>query len=126
MVNNLRSMSEKVQHLSYLLESDRNQPGGASGPSPNLLIIHFQLQQLEAFRNETLHQAKKGDAGEMKILTGMFAGLDEVGQGFESWLWEISERIVDLVRKGNGGVVVRLLKIVEFEGKEDEKVSSLG
>jgi exocyst complex component 3 len=42
---------------------------------------------------------------------------------FESWLWEIAGGVVELARKGNGGTVVRLLKIVEFEGKEDEKVS---
>ena len=115
-------MSDKVDHISSLLSNDRNQPQGPVGPSPNLLPIHLQLQQLEAFRNETMHQAKKSDKAERDVLTQWFEKLDEVAGDFEGWLWEIAGCVVELARKGNGGTVVRLLKIVEFEGKEDEKV----
>ncbi|WVQ64546.1 uncharacterized protein L199_002713 [Kwoniella botswanensis] len=128
MVQNLRSMSDKVDHISSLLDSDKNQIGGPAGYSPNLLPIHFQLQQLESFRNETLHQAKKNSNStdeEREVLTKWFEKLDKIGQDFESWLWEISKNIVDLARKGNGGTVVRLLKIVEVEGKEDEKAVAM-
>lgn len=125
MVNNLRSMADKVNHIASLLDSDRNQPDGPVGRSPNLLSIHFQLQQLEAFRNETLHQAKKSDAGEREILTKWFEKLDKVGADFEIWLWEIAGFVVELARQGHGGTVVRLLKIVEVEGREDEKVRSI-
>lgn len=117
-------MSDKVDNLHKLLQSDMSHSLGPAGPSPNLLIIHFQLQQLEAFRNETLHQAKKGSAEERETLVKWFGRLDNVGQEFEAWLWEIAGRVVELTRKGNGGTVVRLLKVVEFEGREDEKVSS--
>lgn len=116
-------MSDKVDHIASLLDSDRNQPGGSIGPSPNLLPIHYQLQQLEAFRNETLHQAKKSDVAEREVLIKWFEKLDKVGNDFEAWLWEIGARVVELARKGNGGTVVRLLKIIEVEGREDEKVS---
>ncbi|WVQ80448.1 hypothetical protein IAT38_002553 [Cryptococcus sp. DSM 104549] len=127
MVQNLRSMSTKVSHISSLLDSDRNHPLGAGGPSPNLLPIHFQLQQLEAFRNETLHQAKKSGAPaeEREVLGRWFERLDKVGEAFEGWLWEIGGRVVELARSGNGGTVVRLLKIVEVEGKEDEKAVAM-
>ncbi len=122
MVNNLRSMTDKVDHIASLLDSNRNQSLGPVGPSPNLLSIHFQLQQLEAFRNETLHQAKKSDPAEREILIRWFEKLDKVGADFEAWLFEIAGHVVDLARKGNGGTVVRLLKIIEVEGREDEKV----
>ncbi|WRT63590.1 uncharacterized protein IL334_000513 [Kwoniella shivajii] len=129
MVQNLRSMSDKVDHLSSLLDSDKNQIGGSCGSSPNLLPIHYQLQQLESFRNETLHQAKKNQHShsveERDTLIKWFEKLDKVGQDFESWLWEISSNIVELARRGNGGTVVRLLKIVEVEGKEDEKAVAM-
>ncbi|ORY31925.1 vesicle fusion-related protein [Naematelia encephala] len=125
MVNNLRSMSDKVDNIASRLDSDRNQPQGPYGPSPNLLPIHYQLQQLEAFRNETMHQAKKTDQAEREILAQWFEKLDKVGADFEAWLWMIASGVVDLARKGNGGTVVRLLKIVEFEGKEDEKAVAM-
>ena len=120
-------MSDRVDHIASLLDSDRYQRDGPFGSSPNLLPIHFQLQQLEAFRNETLHQAKRGDQAEKEVLVKWFEKLDRVGAEFESWLWKISGGVVELARRGNGGTVVRLLKIIEFEGKEDEKVRpSLG
>jgi len=123
MVHNLRSMADKVDHIAALLEADQNQDGGPIGYSPNLLPIHYQLNQLEAFRNETLHQAKKSDAAERETLIKWFEKLDRVGETFERWLWEISKNVVELARRGNGGTVVRLLKIIEVEGREDEKVS---
>ncbi|KAL0243991.1 hypothetical protein I308_105254 [Cryptococcus tetragattii IND107] len=125
MVQNLRSMSEKVDYLSSLLDSDRNQHDGPAGPSPNLLPIHFQLQQLEAFRNETLHQAKKSNPQDRETLVKWFEKVDKVGGDFEAWLWEIAGSVVELLRKGNGGTVVRLLKIIEVEGKEDEKAVAM-
>ncbi|OWZ68718.1 hypothetical protein AYX15_00446 [Cryptococcus neoformans] len=125
MVQNLRSMSEKVDYLSSLLDSDKNHPDGAAGPSPNLLPIHFQLQQLEAFRNETLHEAKKSNPQDRETLVQWFEKVDKVGEDFEAWLWEIAGSVVELLRKGNGGTVVRLLKIIEVEGKEDEKAVAM-
>nr|ODN86660.1 hypothetical protein L203_03907 [Cryptococcus depauperatus CBS 7841] len=125
MVQNLRSMSEKVYHISSLLDSDKNHPLGPCGPCPNLLPIHFQLQQLESFRNETMHQAKKSDPQERETLSQWFEKLDKVGKDFEAWLWEIGSRVVECVRKGHGGTIVRLLKIIEFEGKQDEKAVAM-
>ncbi|WWC85547.1 uncharacterized protein L201_000411 [Kwoniella dendrophila CBS 6074] len=128
MVQNLRSMSDKVDHISSLLDSDKNQIGGSTGYSPNLLPIHFQLQQLESFRNETLHQSKKSSSAsseERQILIKWFEKLDKVANDFENWLWEISKNIVELTRNNNGGTVVRLLKIIEVEGKEDEKAVAM-
>ncbi|AAW46208.1 hypothetical protein CNBK1010 [Cryptococcus deneoformans B-3501A] len=125
MVQNLRSMSEKVDYLSSLLDSDKNHPDGAAGPSPNLLPIHFQLQQLEAFRNETLHEAKKSNPQDRETLVKWFEKVDKVAADFEAWLWEIAGSVVELLRKGNGGTVVRLLKIIEVEGKEDEKAVAM-
>lgn len=130
-VNNLRTMSDKVAHLTTLLHSDQSHPLGPCGPSPNLLPIHYQLQQLEAFRNETLHQAKKSPSRgreeqaqeDRRILVQWFERLDELGNRFEEWLWAIGLNVLDTAKEGNGGAIVRLIKIVEVEGREDEKVS---
>jgi exocyst complex component 3 len=129
MVKNLQTMSDKVSHLDALLTSDQSHPLGPCGPSANLLPIHYQLQQLEAFRNEALHQAKKsagkGEQGQedRRTLVGWFERLDDLGNRFEEWLWAIAANILETAREGNGGAIVRLLKIIEVEGKEDQKVS---
>jgi exocyst complex component 3 len=87
------------------------------------------MQQLETFRNETLHQAKlvgmaKGEQGQedRKTLARWFERLDDLGSRFEGWLWAIAGNVLDTVREGNGSTIVRLIKIIEVEGKEDEKV----
>lgn len=89
------------------------------------------MQQLESFRNETLHLAKKtaakGEQGQedRRTLVKWFERLDDLGKRFEEWLWAIALNILDTVKEGNPGTVVRLLKIIEVEGKEDEKVSKI-
>ncbi|CAK9787050.1 exocyst complex component Sec6 [Cutaneotrichosporon oleaginosum] len=125
MVNELQSMADKVNHLGALLEDDRAQSGGPIGPSPNLLPIHFELQKLETFRNETMHEAKRGSREDKAILARWFEPLDLLTHAFESWLWEISANMIENAGAGYGGTVVRLLKIIEFESKEDEKAVAL-
>jgi exocyst complex component 3 len=127
-------MSSKVQHLDHLLTTDQSHPLGPCGPSLNLLVIHHGIQGLEGFRNETLFSAKLGQRGstsaaggrgeeEKKILLKWFERLDDLIKRYEEWLWAIAGNMLDTVREGNGGVIVRLIKIVEFEGREDDKVS---
>ena len=126
MVQNLRGMAEKVDFVAELLDQDRAQPGGPVGQSPNLLPIHYQLHQLEAFRNETMHQAKRSSPEDKRVLTELFGVFDRVQEEFEKWMWEIGSHVVELARRGNGSTVVRLLKIVEVEGTADEKVGCTG
>ncbi len=130
MVHQLRSMSEQVDELSRLLAADRAQPLGPAGSSPHLLPIHFQLQHLETFRNATLHQARRTahDAqgrADLETLARWFEPLDAVAKDFEGWLFEVGGSILEAVREGNGGAVVRLLKVVEVEGRADQKAVAL-
>ncbi|BEJ14585.1 hypothetical protein CspHIS471_0403520 [Cutaneotrichosporon sp. HIS471] len=125
MVNELQSMTDKVNHLGALLEDDRAQPGGPIGSSPNLLPIHFELQKLESFRNETMHSAKRGTKEDRAILVQWFEPLDVLTHAFESWLWEISANLIEIAGGGNRGTVVRLVKIIEFESNQDEKTVAL-
>ena len=72
MVNQLRDMYDKIDMIEELLERDRKDP---YGPAPNLLPIHYRLTQLEAFRNETVLQAKRGSADSMATLDRYFERL---------------------------------------------------
>jgi hypothetical protein len=123
MVTQLQSMAEKVDHLDAMLQEDKQ--GGVIGPNSNLLPIHFQLQQLEAFRNETMHQAQRSSNEDRLILQQWFEPLDRVGREFDNWLWDIGGNVVEVSRRGFGGAVVRLLKIVQFEQQEDERAVAL-
>ena len=56
MVNNLLDMNSKLDALEDMLVADNED---ILGSAPNLLPMHFQINQLENFRNQTMHQAKK-------------------------------------------------------------------
>ena len=119
MVNNLLDMTSQLDQLEHMLASDSRE---IVGPAPNLLVIHFQLNQLERFRNQTMHQAKKASAQSQANLARWFARLDKLIANFDEYIVQLARNVLNLVRAGDTDVVVKLLKIADIEGKEDEKV----
>ncbi|KAH8986108.1 exocyst complex component Sec6 [Lactarius akahatsu] len=102
MVNNLLEMSSRLDSIEAMLAADLDD---LLGPAPNLLPIHLQLTQLENFRNETMHQAKRATAQSRNNLARRF------------------ERLT--ARAGHIEVIVKVVKIAEIEGREDEKAIAI-
>jgi len=119
MVNNLLEINSKLDVLEEILEADSR---NIIGPAPNLLPIHFHINRLEAFRNQTMHQAKKASAASRSKLARMFERLNKLSENFEAYIMELARNVLPLVRAGYPQVVVKLMKIIELEGREDEKV----
>ncbi|KAI0918015.1 hypothetical protein AcW1_007000 [Taiwanofungus camphoratus] len=122
MVNNLIEMSSKLDMLERMLESDRSD---ILGPAPNLLRIHYMINKLEAFRNQTMHQAKKSSADTRITLTRWFERLTRLIEAFDEYILALARNILSIVRAGNPEVVVKLIKIAEIEGREDEKAIAI-
>ena len=118
MVNNLQEMYSRLDDLEDMLASDKK---NITGPAPYLFPIHHQLHQLEAFRNQTLHQAKKASADSRAILNRWFERLDKVIAEFDQYIGELSHNVLPIVRAGHPEVIVKLCKIAEIEGAEDQK-----
>lgn len=121
MVNNLLEMASKLDNIERMLASDSRD---ITGPAPNLLVIHYQLKQLETFRNQTMHQAKKAKQSSKDTLEKWFERLNSVITAFDEYILELAANVLNLVRAGHSDVVVRLVKIAEAEGREDEKVQT--
>lgn len=119
MVNNLLDMSSKLDALEEMLARDSED---LLGPAPNILRIHYQLNKLEAFRNRTMHQAKKSSAEVRATLARWFERLSKLITAFDEYILDIARNILPIVRAGFPDVIVKLMKIVEIEGREDEKV----
>ncbi|EJD07303.1 exocyst complex component Sec6 [Fomitiporia mediterranea MF3/22] len=122
MVNNLTEMHDKLDMLEGMLNADRQD---ITGPARNLLILHIHLTQLENFRNQTLHQAKKATTDSRAILNRWFERLNKFVANFEEYFADLSRNILPIVRAGHSEVVVKLVKIAEIEGKEDEKAIAI-
>ncbi|OAX43205.1 exocyst complex component Sec6 [Rhizopogon vinicolor AM-OR11-026] len=122
MVNNLLEINSKLDVLEEILEADSR---NIIGPASNLLPIHFHINRLEAFRNQTMHQAKKASAASRHKLSRMFERLNKLSENFEAYIMELARNALPLVRGGHPQVVVKLLKIIELEAREDEKAIAI-
>ncbi|KAF9244659.1 exocyst complex component Sec6-domain-containing protein [Melanogaster broomeanus] len=122
MVNNLLEMNSKLVVLEEMLAADSQE---IVGPAPNLLQIHFQINRLEGFRNQTMHQAKKASVASRQKLTRAFERLSKLIEDFETYIMELAYNILPLVRAGHPEVVVKLIKIAELEAREDEKAIAI-
>ena len=119
MVNNLLEMDSRLDSIEEMLVLGQSD---VLGPGPNLLLVHLQLTQLESFRNETMHQAKKASAESRNKLARRFERLTTVVEAFDEHLIELCRNILSLARAGHPEVIVKIIKVAEVEGKEDEKV----
>ena len=119
MLNNLMEVSTNLGYLEETLAEASNDP---LGPATYLLTMHFQINQLTAFRSQTMHQAQAASSDARAVLTRHFTRLDELITSFDDYISMLGRNVLSIVRSGNPGVIVRLIKIVEMEGKEDEKV----
>jgi hypothetical protein len=54
-----------------------------------------------------------------------FSPLDGLVKEFEGYLFLMGERAIDLVREGREGVIVKLVKIIEKESREDERAAAI-
>ncbi|THH00566.1 hypothetical protein EW026_g1976 [Hermanssonia centrifuga] len=122
MVNNLIETSMKLDSLEEMLAADSED---LLGPAPNLLRIHYQITRLEAFRNQTMHQAKKSSQDVRATLTRYFDRLNKLIGAFDEYILDLSRNILTIVRAGHPDAIVKLMKVVEAEGREDEKAIAL-
>lgn len=129
-VTHLRHITSSCSRIDDLLSLDLSEE---YGERRNMLLIHASLRQLEQFRSEALHlhsssASSTSAAGsaekDKKILHQLFAPLEVLTKKFEErMLWDVAGEVVEWIRRGRSGVVVRVWKVVEVEGKEDQKVS---
>ncbi|VDC01385.1 unnamed protein product [Peniophora sp. CBMAI 1063] len=122
MVHNLLEMNARLDTLEAMLAADSEE---IVGPAPNLLAIHHQLTQLEAFRNQTMHQAKKSSARSQETLRRMFERLVAVIEAFDEYILELARNILPIARAKFPMTLVKLTKIAEIEGREDEKAIAI-
>ncbi|KDN40017.1 exocyst complex component Sec6 [Tilletiaria anomala UBC 951] len=123
MLQKLSALPGQVDELSVWLEHDQED---AMGPATYLLPLHFHLSKLEAFRNETVQTARRSAAADVQNqIADYFAPLDNLVKAFEEHLFALGRNIMDLAREGRTNVVVKVLKIVDKESKEDEKAAAI-
>ncbi|KAJ3284204.1 SNARE-binding exocyst subunit S6 [Borealophlyctis nickersoniae] len=120
MVEQFQQLNNQVARIQKLLQEDLKEP---KGPADNLLLIHYQLQQLETFRNTTMSRARGSTADVLNTLQEYFKKVDQLEQEFDAYLWKIASRTVDLIKAGHASTVIQMVKIIETEERADEIAS---
>jgi len=87
---------------------------------PNLLLIHYELSQLNEFRDQAMYQGRNSEDVK-RTLKRYFERLEKVNEEFDSCFWELTRAILDISRCSNPSLVVKLAKIIELEERLDEK-----
>jgi exocyst complex component 3 len=87
---------------------------------PNLLIVHFELSQLNEFRDQARYQGRNSEDIRC-TLNRYFERLEKVNTDFEASFWDLTKGILDIIRCNNLTLVVKLAKIIELEERWDEK-----
>ncbi|CAG8613834.1 9265_t:CDS:2 [Dentiscutata heterogama] len=118
----LQEMYSTVDQIQNLLQQDKQ---NIMGPAENLLFIHYQLFRLQEFRDNTMHQAKNTSQDDViLILEQYFRKLDELSNEFVEYLWTLTKNMIELIKVGQGSVIVRVVKIIETEEKADERATA--
>ncbi|KAI3658132.1 hypothetical protein MP638_001595 [Amoeboaphelidium occidentale] len=114
-----QALSKEIDQISQMLDQHVTD---ILGEAPQLLFIHMELYRLEEFREESLHKAKSQGPAVLSVVSKYFRKLDTVSEKFREYLWTLTVNMVELIKENQGGVVVRLMKIIEVEEKADENV----
>ncbi|SNX86018.1 related to SEC6 - protein transport protein [Melanopsichium pennsylvanicum] len=121
----LEKLDALPNQISALAEMLQRSQDDIMGPATDLLPLHFHLSQLEAFRNETFQIARTCSADVRNTVSEFFAPLDGLIKAFDDYILVLAERTLDLVREGRPSVVIKFIKIIEKESREDERAAAI-
>lgn len=97
------------------------QQGDSEIPSgDNLLLIHYYLFKLEDFRCRTMAQVQDSSSDIILILQRYFSKLDGLSSRFNVLLWRLAARLDFYAANEQTDLIVKVLKVVECEEREDE------
>jgi hypothetical protein len=108
----------EIQRVMALINHDKQ---SNYMKSQHILLIHYHLVRLEDFRSQMLFQIKDS-AKEVRLLVEkFFLKLDNTVKEFEDFLFNLCNNVLTFVKGREANLVVRLMKIIEFEERQDEK-----
>lgn len=121
-LDRLSKLPARIEALAGMLEQAQSD---LFGPAEELLPLHYHISNLEVFRNETLQLGRSCSSDVRSTLAEYFAPLDGLVKSFDDYLLALCKNTMDLVREGRGTVVVKVIKIIEKESREDERAAAI-
>lgn len=123
MKTGLQGLDRKLAMVDRMLQEDEGDE--LDNPMMNLIPIHHALTQLRNFRDEAMAQSQNADDDVKQVLEQYFSPLQDRIDMFDERLGIIGMSLVELVKAGNHGLVVRTAKIIDAEERSDDRVEAL-
>lgn len=120
MVEQFQQLNTQISRIRSLLAADLSD---ITGQHNNILFVHYQLFELEAFRTNTLIKAKNSTQDVLYTLQNYFKKVDILVRDFEDYLWEVARHCLELVKVGHSTAIVRMAKIIELEERADDETA---
>lgn len=124
--NNISTFNENQKMIMSLLdhEIDLESRGELlSSTGDNLLISHYHLTKLRDLQDQMEGMSANSSGGNTRnIVLKLASQLNQCIEKFDHLLTLSIESIYDMVEEQNFGYIIKLIKIVQYEEKEDLKV----
>ncbi|KAJ1515121.1 SNARE-binding exocyst subunit S6 [Coelomomyces lativittatus] len=112
-------VKSRCERVKANLDAHKKDP---SNPTYDILRIHYETFFLEAFYDQTLYQVESANKEIQMTVKHFFEQLNEVSLQFRTYLWSLAKNMMELVKRNQGSLLVKLAKIIECEEKADEEV----
>lgn len=116
-LDNFRSMPDQLAEIEAMMDADGQ--FDLNSPLENLVVVHYLLSGLRDVEDDAQFHAQQSTDDVRRTIAKHFAPLGKAVERFDSIVFEVAEALLEVVRAGNRGVVVRVAKIIEAEEKAD-------
>ncbi|CDK24586.1 unnamed protein product [Kuraishia capsulata CBS 1993] len=117
------TFSQTQQELERLIDLETAEEIQVDSPVTSLLVIHYRLNQLRDLRDELTLMSEKSKDDTKAVLKRLFSTLDPLVARFDVFLQEITTCLIESMKEGNFSLIIRLVKIIDFEEREDLKLT---
>jgi hypothetical protein len=123
---NISIFGDKQQLIMNLLDEELKKDESQElqfSTGDNLLIIHYELNKLRDLQDQMELMSYKSNLIETRtIVSNLQKELTECIKKFDTLLDVIVDSILDFVESGNFGFLIKVVKIIQYEEREDLKV----
>lgn len=131
MVIQFQQLNSQISRIRILLAHDLK---NINGPHDNILFVHSQIFELDAFKIGTLSKSQSSPPDVIYTLNNYFKKIDALVVDFDDYLWKVAKNVFNLgisilfsfiiliiVKNENRAAIVRVIKVIELEEQADMK-----
>lgn len=125
---NFKTLSSKMDLIEELMTMEVPPDSdyySETSSGDNLLLIHFELNSLRDFKDEACNLAASSSPDIQQAIEGPFERLDKLISRFDEMIALAVDGFIDIMNCENYGFIIKLVRIIQYEEREDIKLKLL-